>query len=103
MHSVADELERYFLANGVLLPDTPREEWYADNWVRLPVRGRRIPILPIHGFKDSLIIHDIHHLISGYSISFKDELAIAAWELSSGGCSCWIMRSAWPAATSRTS
>ncbi len=86
MKTVADAVEEFFINKGLIVPGTPRDEWYADNWVRIPVKGFRIPILPIHGFKKSLILHDVNHVLTDYGIGLKGELEIAAWELASGGC-----------------
>ena len=72
--SIADSIERFFVERGVMKPGLPREEWYKDNWVRVPFKSYRIPILPIHGFKKSFILHDIHHVLTDYDIDFKGEV-----------------------------
>ena len=79
---------------GFVEPGTPRSEWYADNWVRVAMFGRRVPVFPIYGFKKTLFLHDIHHLLADYDTDFRGELEIAAWELSSGGCGWHILY--WP-------
>ncbi len=81
-----EALKEYLAARGMIPRQLPREEWYRDNWVRIAMWGRRVPVFPVHGFKKSLFIHDIHHVLSGYDTNWRGELEIAAWELSSGGC-----------------
>ncbi len=39
------------------------------------------------GPRRSLIVHDVHHLLTGYGTDFLGELELAGWELGSGGCS----------------
>ncbi len=79
-------LREYLIAHEIIAPELPREDWYKENWVRVPMWGRRVPVFPIYGFKTSLVLHDIHHVLSGYDTDWIGELEIAAWELSSGGC-----------------
>ena len=43
-------------------------------------------MFPVYGFKTSLFLHDINHLLSGYDTHWVGELEIAGWELGSGGC-----------------
>lgn len=61
-------------------------EWLDLRWLRIFVRGRAIPVLPSWGFKNDLVLHDIHHMLTGYDTSLRGELELAAWELRSGGC-----------------
>jgi len=85
--NTGEALHQYLIDRKILAPDTEQKDWYRDNWVRVPIMGRRIPLFPIYKwFKDSLILHDIHHVLSNYDTSWRGELEIAAWELSSGGC-----------------
>ncbi len=79
-------MREYFATRGIIPREAPVEDWYKDNWVRVAMWGRRVPVFPIYGFKKSLFLHDIHHLLSGYETDWVGELEIAAWELSSGGC-----------------
>ncbi|PCJ60864.1 MAG: hypothetical protein COA79_07335 [Planctomycetota bacterium] len=84
--TVAEAIENFFVHRKLMEKGLPRDQWYKDNWVRIPIRGYRIPILPIHGFKTSFILHDMHHVVTDYDINIKGELEISAWELASGGC-----------------
>lgn len=73
------------------------EAWREVRWIRARVRERAIPILPVVGYRDSLVLHDVHHVLTGYSTRLGGELELAAWELASGGCGrhvlFWIDRS----------
>ncbi len=73
-----EALIQYFADQGIGNPD----EWYQDNWYRIG----KLPVYPMWGLKDSLILHDIHHLVTGYDTSPRGELELAGWELGSGGC-----------------
>ena len=86
MRSTEQVMREWMVGKGFIEPETPTSEWYADNWVRVDMFGRRVPVFPIYGFKKTLFLHDIHHLLSDYDTDFRGELEIAAWELSSGGC-----------------
>ena len=89
--STEEALKEYLATRGMIPRELPREEWYRDNWVRVAMWGRRVPVFPVHGFKESLFIHDIHHVLSGYDTDWTGELEIAAWELSSGGCGRYFL------------
>ena len=86
MGTTEEALREYLTVRGLIPSGMPRGDWYRDNWVRIQVKGRRVPVFPIHGFKQSFFLHDIHHLLTGYDTDWTGEFEIAAWELSSGGC-----------------
>jgi hypothetical protein len=86
-----EALKDYPAARGMIPRKLPRDEWYRENWVRVSMWGRRVPVFSVYGFKESLFIHDIHHLLSGYDTDWTGELEIAAWELSSGGCGRYFL------------
>jgi len=51
------------------------------------VFGRTVPIKPmLVQQQQRLLLHDVHHLVTGYDTSFRGELELAAWELASPGC-----------------
>ena len=83
-----DALLQYFADQGI----KSRNGWYQDNWYRIG----KVPVYPMWGLKKSLVLHDVHHLITGYDISVRGELQLAGWELGSGGCAqhifFWIDR-----------
>jgi len=62
------------------------EEWRKVRWIRVRIRGRAIPFLPVIGYRNALVLHDVHHTLTGYSTRLVGELELAAWELASGGC-----------------
>ena len=72
------------------------EEWRGVRWIRARIRGRAVPILPVVGYREGLHLHDVHHVLTGYSTKFPGELDLAVWELFSGGChrhvAMWIDR-----------
>ena len=74
-----EALREYLATRGMIPREIPRDEWYRENWARVAMWGRRIPVFPVYGFKESLFIHDIHHLLSGYDTDWTGELEIAAW------------------------
>ena len=86
-----DTLRAYFVERGFVKVGTPRNELYRDNWVKVPMWGYYVPVFPIYGFKKSLMLHDVHHVLSGYDTDWRGELEIAAWELSSGGCGWYLL------------
>jgi hypothetical protein len=55
------------------------------------VRGLRIPIKPLYGYKKVVILHDVHHLLTGYDTNWTGEMEVAAWELGSGGCGPYLL------------
>jgi hypothetical protein len=72
------------------------EEWQDVRWIRARIRGRLIPIFPVIGYCEKLHLHDVHHVLTGYSTRLSGEFELAAWELASGGCAWhvpfWIDR-----------
>ena len=62
MDVTTEEAMRDSLASrGIISRAAPVEEWYHDNWVRVSMGGRRVPVFPVYGFKKSLFLHDINH------------------------------------------
>ncbi len=57
----------------------------SDAWVYILVGGLRIPYFPAAPIRHFLTVHDLHHIISGYSTNLKDEIYLIGWELTSGG------------------
>jgi len=90
--TLREALERHLVSIGVRSEQTPPGQLYDDKWIRYAVAGKRIPIFPLRPFKDSMAIHDAHHLLTGYGGDLKGEVEVAAWELASGGCGKhWFM------------
>ena len=73
--------------NRDLCPGTETlDAWLDNRWIRTRIRGRVIPILPVIGYRNSLVLHDVHHVLTGYDTRLSGEIELAAWELASGGC-----------------
>jgi ubiquinone biosynthesis protein Coq4 len=81
-----EALNDYLGQQGIKAGDQPFEEWLHDNWLRMSLFGHRIPVKPLHGFKNAVVLHDVHHLIADYDTTWTGEFQVAAWELGSGGC-----------------
>ncbi len=78
-----DALSRFFVDQGLFPEGSTAADWIGDRWYRMG----GVPVLPLVGkLKQSLILHDIHHLVTGYDTSWNGELELAGWELGSGGC-----------------
>ena len=65
---------------------TTVDQWSNKKWLEMRVDDRLVRIFPLWPIRDALKKHDIHHVLTGYSTSFKGEAELAAWELGSGGC-----------------
>jgi hypothetical protein len=65
----------YRVGQGWLTDRPAGDAWLLDRWYRVTVRGRTIPALPLYGFAP-LILHDIHHLITGYPTDLCGEMAL---------------------------
>lgn len=70
------------------------DEWWDVRWIKVRIRGRSIPFLPVIGYRNALHLHDVHHVLTGYSTKLPGELELAAWELASGGCGLHLLF--WP-------
>ena len=63
------------------------EEWRAIRIARMRVGPWQIPVLPLtRRMRESLVLHDVHHVLTGYDTGYRGEAALAVWELASGGC-----------------
>lgn len=56
-------------------------EVFKGFWFYLPNNDAR---------KKLILLHDIHHLLTGYGTKLKDECEISAWELSAGCRTAWV-------------
>ncbi len=81
-----EELIRFLEARGIRPPGDPSPEIYTDDWFRFPFGSRQVPVFRLGPIKQSLMLHDIHHLLTGYGTDLRGELELAGWELGSGGC-----------------
>jgi len=63
------------------------DEWLGMRWGRMRLGRWQVPVLPLTpGLRNHLIVHDVHHLLTGWDTSYRGEAQLAAWELASGGC-----------------
>ena len=90
--SLREALVNDLTAKGLRSADTPPERLYEDDWFRITLGGRNVKVIKLKGLIESVAIHDVHHLLTGYGTDVQGEAEIAAWELASGGCSRhWLM------------
>ncbi len=76
-------LSRYFVEEGLFPKGSNVDDWVGDRWYRIG----GVPVFPLVGkIKQSLILHDLHHVMTGYHTTWRGELELAGWELGSGGC-----------------
>jgi len=72
------------------------DEWRQVSWIKVRIKGKAVPLFPVVGYREALHLHDVHHLVTGYSTRFSGELDLAVWEVFSGGCQrhlfMWIDR-----------
>lgn len=81
-----EALNRHFVAAGIYEPGCTRDDWYPGNVVSLRMGRWSVPIFPILRRDGPIVIHDVHHMITGYAPTWRGEGALAGWELGSGGC-----------------
>jgi len=84
--TTGDALHRYFLDTGILEPGATRRDWYRDRVVWLRLGRFRIPLLFVLDRNGPLVLHDLHHMLTGYRPDWRGEVELAAWEIGSGGC-----------------
>lgn len=81
-----DALVQFLEESGMRPKGDPSPEIYPDDWFRLPIGSRRIPLFKHGAIKQSLMLHDLHHVLTGYGTDLRGEIELAGWELGSGGC-----------------
>jgi hypothetical protein len=84
---VKQALVNYFRAN-----DLGEDGGLNKAWARLKIGNFYIPFPNTASRKKALVLHDIHHLVTGYNTDWKGEVSISAWEISSG---CGKYYAAW--------
>ena len=71
-----DALSHYFVEHGLFPEGSGVEDWLGERWYRIG----GLPVLPLVGkIKESLILHDLHHVVTGYETSWTGELELAGW------------------------
>jgi hypothetical protein len=63
-----------------------------SDWAYLDMKWFRIPFPNTVSRKKALVLHDIHHIVTGYQSDWQGEAEIAAWEVASG---CGEYSAAW--------
>lgn len=79
-------LNEYFADNGLLPEGCTRADWYAGHSVPLLIGGVRVGVFPILQREGPIVLHDLHHLLTGCAPDWRGEVELAGWELASGGC-----------------
>ena len=61
----------------------------SDRWLSFRFNRVWVPVFPLfvlpETVRDIFLIHDAHHLITGYGTDFRSEMELNAWTLASGG------------------
>ena len=61
----------------------------SDRWLSFRFNQVWVPVFPLfllpETVRDIFLIHDAHHLITGYGTDFRGEMELNAWTLASGG------------------
>ena len=61
----------------------------SDRWISFRIFRVWVPVFPLFAFpetvRDVFLIHDAHHIITGYGTDFRGEMELNAWTLVSGG------------------
>lgn len=47
--------------------------------IRLQVSGAAVPFFPILRRDGPIVLHDVHHMLTGYGFNWRGELEVAAW------------------------
>lgn len=83
--TIEEALNRHFVATGIYAEGCTRDDGYARNAVYLRVGSHKVPF-PILRRTGPIILHDVHHMLTGYPPTWKGEAELAGWEIGSGGC-----------------
>jgi len=68
----------YFRYNGF------SERAYKGSWVRIKIGPLPVWLPNFPARQRAVVLHDLHHIATGYDTTFLGETEIAAWELGSG-------------------
>ena len=81
---VREALERYFAQYHF------KDGGYRDKWFHIKLGPLMIPLPNIPARVEAVKIHDLHHIITGYTAHWKGEVEIAGWELGGGCGRYWV-------------
>ena len=79
-------LNDYFASNGLLAEGCTRADWYANHLIPFKLAGVTVGAFPILRREGPILLHDIHHMLTGCAPDWGGEVELAGWELASGGC-----------------
>jgi hypothetical protein len=82
---VKEAMESYFKANNL-----GEDGGLNKMWAKIKVGKIYLPLLNIPARKKVLVLHDIHHIATGYAGDWKGEVSISAWEISTGCGKYWV-------------
>ena len=75
----------YFRRSGF-----PDDGGYSERWIKVKVWRFPIWLPNTAGRVEAVKLHDLHHVLTEYSTTWRGEAEISAWEVGSGGlCSFW--------------
>ena len=77
--TVNQSLQLYFIKENL-----GKDGGLNEAWGRIRIWKFYIPIPNIKARKKVLVLHDIHHIVTGYNGDWKGEASIGAWEVASG-------------------
>ena len=81
---VREALEHYFARYHF------KDGGYNKKWFHIKLGPLMIPMPNIAARVEAVKIHDLHHIITGYTAHWKGEVEIGGWELG-GGCGLyWV-------------
>jgi hypothetical protein len=86
-----DALATYFERRKIKPKEESVDQWLDENWAYMSILGRRVPVKPLYVYKPIVVIHDVHHLLTGYDTTWTGEFEVAAWEVGSGGCDRYLL------------
>lgn len=72
--------QRFFAREGF-----PADGGYDDTWADAGFGPIPYTMVNTKARADALRVHDLHHVLTGYGTSWREESKISAWELGSGG------------------
>lgn len=87
---MADERTvRAALAQLLAARGMPADSGVAQRWVRVRLLGVPVVFPNFAARRRVLVAHDVHHLLTGYDVTWTGEGEIGAWELRTGCRRLW--------------
>lgn len=77
--TISESLELYFVKENL-----GKDGGLNESWGRIKIWKFYIPIPNPQARKKALVLHDIHHIVTGYDGDWRGEASIGAWEIASG-------------------